>query len=173
MPGRRATLVQAPIYQIWLDCQWQQDDRYRLEPWFRWGLCRLDEVVELINKQFGVRWTKKGLLKRFAIPKEEGLIKTPTGMRYDLDLIWIGDTELHHAIYMRAHLKKVNSWTLPVYVSSGWAKDIFWALTGYCTRAKRAPIGHKVACQEDGTHVFDMVGTGRTNLGSKKKSDHK
>lgn len=174
MSGRRPTLVQAPIYQICLDYQWQQDDRYRLQPWFRWGLCRLDEVVELINKQFGVRWTKKGLLQRFAIPREEGRIKCHGGcQRFDLDLLWIDNERIHHDVYHIKHLVLIDTVTSPAYVSSGWVKDIFWALYAHCTRAKRSSDGHKVACLEDGTLVFNMVGAGGTNLKPKQKSSGK
>ncbi|MCX6703700.1 MAG: hypothetical protein NTV02_03375 [Candidatus Zambryskibacteria bacterium] len=142
-----------------------------LSPGFVEGLCRLDEVVELINKQFGVRWTKKGLLQRFAIPREEGRIKVPNGTtRYDLDLIWVGDVEIQYDTYNSNHVKFVDAWTMPVYVSSGWVKDVFWALYVHCTRAKRSADGRKIACLEDGSLVFDMVGTGYTNLKFKPKS---
>jgi hypothetical protein len=173
--GRRARLVQAPIYELWLDPEWQGDDRYRLQPWFRWGLCQLDEVVELINKQFGLQWTRRELLQRFAIPRERGRIKFPTGAyKYDLELIWIGDTELHHTVYCINDLHYVEVWNLPTYVSSGWVRDVLWALYGTCTRAKRSWDGHKVACMEDGSLVYDMVGSAtpanKTRLPSMKKT---
>jgi len=165
---RRPRLSMAPTYELWLDEKWQQDNRYRTQQWFRWSWCRLDEVIELVNKQFDVRWTRAGLLKRFAIPREQGDIKFGDGKnerRFDLKLLWIHEEtgEMHCEAFSHKDILYAGEWNMTPFVPTGWVKDVLWALFSGCTRAFRDKDGQKVAAWEDGKGVFYMTGTGRAS----------
>jgi hypothetical protein len=161
-------LTQAPIYELWLDRVWQQNYSYRLQKWFRWGWCRLDEVVELINRHYDLKWTRVDLLQRFSIPVEQGQVKFgANGCKRgcDLQLLWINPDsgELHCRAHKRTDYIFLQNWNdRPVYAPSAWVRDVLWALYGGCTRVT-LKNGEKIACTEDGMPVFAMTGAGKAN----------
>jgi len=149
----------APVYEFWLDQEWQAQARQK--PWLRWGWCRLNEVVALVNRDFRVNWSADEFLQRFAISQEQGPVKFGQGdkrQQFDLLILWahVYSGELHTEVYSRRTCIGRAGRDMTPYVSVGWVKDVLWALYNCCSRAIKAEDGLKVACFEDGSGVFYM-----------------
>ena len=39
--------------------------------WMRWGWCKASDVLELINSEYNLKWSKRDLLTRFALDRDE------------------------------------------------------------------------------------------------------
>lgn len=125
--------------------------------WTRWGWCRPEEMVELINKSYGFPWTLRDLLARFAYKVEdlEGTNNKPLlFLKVDLAGYFF---EVQKYDRFSGLFSSGDVFCFP----AGWAKNVLWALRMGCRQFKVIdnPAGRKperglCACSEDGRALY-------------------
>ena len=150
--------------------------KYAQNRWFHWSWCRLDELTELINQSYRRyrRWDPQELLRRFAIPKEQGKVRATSQdkfWRYDLQLLWVDEKEreLLCEPYSLSDIQYVGleHYARGPYLPTGWVKDVMWAIETRSEHAHRAADGVKVAEFPDGTGYM-MISTSSAARSPKK-----
>lgn len=121
--------------------------------WTHWGWCMPEEMVELINKNYGFHWSLRELIARFAYKAEdlEGTNNKP--------LLFL-KVDLESYCFEAQKYDKFARLFSPKYkflFPAGWAKNVLWALRNGCTHFKvvdnpagRKPVRGLSACSEDG-----------------------
>jgi hypothetical protein len=151
-------LTTAPIYNFGLAPAFGVEKwrRYSRQPWFSWGWCNLEEVVQLVNKHFELNWTKEDLLGRFAISADKGRIQRGRGIgkNFGLFVLYRQGFQGEH-LFFSAYREEMLDGEVKhydCYVPAGWVKQVFWSLQGGRTRTQLLD-NVQVSCMEDGTPV--------------------
>jgi hypothetical protein len=136
-------LQTAPVYHLEADLpdiqRLQRRDRRTKKMvsarWSKWGWCKISDVLQLINRDYNLRWKKRDLLVRFALDRQ-----AVDGNRYAetkpaLAILTIGSKGgpvfTDYCSSMRSHLERS---TFDFYVPAGWVKTVLWALHCGCTK---------------------------------------
>ncbi len=164
-------LTTAPMYRLDDNPKWNNDPRFAPHNWFHSAWCRLSEVVDLVNRHYGLSWTPVKFLENFAIPLEDGqvIFGASGNKRYDLVLIHVEeDGNLSKKPFGRYDLAElVPKHADSVYLLAGWVADVLLALSQgayYCFLMN----GYKTGCidEEEGRPIPI---TGEAALRNKKQ----
>ena len=123
----------------------------RHQSWRRWAWCDADDLLRLINATFKLHWSRRDLIRRFAI---QGV--PVMNRRFPLSYLRHDEAGfLTWCSYQHnwAHRIFLNQPSNRVYFPGGWAQDVLWALYQGCTsfRLERRAL---VACMEDGCPIY-------------------
>jgi|GEM_PF-6255888 len=97
--------------------------------WTRWGWCKIDDILKLINREYNRKWKKRDLLTRFAYEAKDLRGKGSNMKRPPFAVLMSGKhgqfTFTEYSPGLLPQLEKANE---DFCVPSGWVKDVLWAL---------------------------------------------